>query len=359
MTAFTAWPFEATGAPTPRLLPARLGELVNAFDYGAIGNGIADDTAALQAAIDAAFGPAGSPHGGADSATGYWANRRLFIPRGNYKITSPLVLTSVQGAHIHGAGKFATRIFNTTTSPDWSGTCLRSTAIKYSLIENLTLQSGAGEHAAFDMDWDNATTYGVGTHANICRNVRFVGGNWGCWIKRTSGDLGSECPFYDCDFINCATCGLICKWQNSLNIMVLGGKVENCGVGITSDFGGALSYIGGVNFSGSTVQDIEYRAPQGGLIEGCYSTSNVFARCWGSTRVGMRGCYYAPLVAGGSFCYAQTFLYLDACGANVNAILQGSASPYVNQDIYIRGCQFPSTFISGSTIDPTHVRENI
>lgn len=54
---------------------------INAVDYGAVGNGIADDTAALQAAIDAA---------------GNWSSvafaKTLYIPSGVYKITSTLLI---------------------------------------------------------------------------------------------------------------------------------------------------------------------------------------------------------------------------------------------------------------------------
>lgn len=52
-------------------------DYINVKDYGAVGDGVIDDTAAIQAAID----------------TGY---KKIGIPRGTYKVTSSLTLTSQQ-----------------------------------------------------------------------------------------------------------------------------------------------------------------------------------------------------------------------------------------------------------------------
>jgi hypothetical protein len=51
------------------------GSVINVLDYGAVGNGIANDTAAIQAAIDAAQG-----------------TQQVFFPAGTYKVTATLNL---------------------------------------------------------------------------------------------------------------------------------------------------------------------------------------------------------------------------------------------------------------------------
>jgi hypothetical protein len=66
----------ATGSTTARTLAARAGDVVNVKDFGAIGNGIADDAAAVQAAINAV-----EPLGGS-----------VFFPRGVYLFGSQVTI---------------------------------------------------------------------------------------------------------------------------------------------------------------------------------------------------------------------------------------------------------------------------
>ena len=102
-TTFTSFAFTATGAPTPRTMPDRLGEIKNVKDYGALGNGVTDDTAAIQECFDAAFGTYSSPHGGI--VPGVLLNRPVFFPTGHYVVTSSIVGRRITGAIDDGTGK--------------------------------------------------------------------------------------------------------------------------------------------------------------------------------------------------------------------------------------------------------------
>ena len=76
------------------------GSPINVFDYGAVGNGVADDTTAIQAAVDAANALGGGT---------------VYLPQGDYKITAPITIYS--NIRFIGAGGTSTTITKTTNTP--------------------------------------------------------------------------------------------------------------------------------------------------------------------------------------------------------------------------------------------------
>jgi hypothetical protein len=91
------------GAPSSSTDGQELGSstYLSVKDYGAVGDGVADDTAAFQAAIDAAWWP--NP--------GQYYGRTVFIPYGQYLISDTLdVAGAKQGFRMMGEGRFGTQL---------------------------------------------------------------------------------------------------------------------------------------------------------------------------------------------------------------------------------------------------------
>jgi len=90
-TPFSSFAFPATGAPTARTMPDRLAEIKSVKDFGAKGDGVTDDTAALQAMFNQFM---------AGTLTG-----KMYFSPGTYLITSPLTLNEINknfGLHVSG-----------------------------------------------------------------------------------------------------------------------------------------------------------------------------------------------------------------------------------------------------------------
>jgi hypothetical protein len=100
----------------PTTVQAKLRETVSVKDFGAVGDGVTDDTAAIQAAIDyvATIGP--STVGGI-----------VYVPEGEYRITSTIISAPTGGqVGIQGAGQFATVI---KPDGDFTAVWLRSSYV--------------------------------------------------------------------------------------------------------------------------------------------------------------------------------------------------------------------------------------
>ena len=166
--------FTASGAgAVPRTTQDKLNEMVSVKDYGAVGDGTTDDTAAFLAVI--ATGKVG------------------FVPFGNYKLTAALPLTEGgfvgEGFGIGGAGaQFAVLTFYNLTSTTNGAiyTRLATQKSNFARLENLYIQASS---------WDGTTGclgYGLDIEAPIiCDRVVVYGfKKSGVFLHQDAGGTG-------------------------------------------------------------------------------------------------------------------------------------------------------------------------
>ncbi len=82
----------------------KLGEIVSVRDFGAIGDGVVDDTAAIQTALNAAKGADGTAVGRA-----VFSLYLPSVPGGFYRVTDTLVIDGTHGLVIYGDGALTER----------------------------------------------------------------------------------------------------------------------------------------------------------------------------------------------------------------------------------------------------------
>ncbi len=244
-------------------------------DFGAAGDNSTNDTAAIQAALDAAYG------GGGQTVPNFATNRPVFFPPGTYKITSPLTITNTNGAWIFGAGRHTTTIRNTS-----SGSVFVTNGFSYGVVEKMRLEAGASGHC---FDWDYDGSGNLGNQSVTWNDMYFVGGLTGLRVgAQVSGSnaQGSEGLVNNCYFINCTEAGLSTVNANALQITVNGGNFGSCAIGIHCGTGiagsgtgtGSVPAITGVGFQNGAGWDIvtENNSNDSMAIKGCRSETDNF-----------------------------------------------------------------------------------
>jgi hypothetical protein len=264
-------------------------------DYGARGDGSTDDTAALQAALNAAF-------------AGGTAQRRLVLPPGKFIVKGGgLTGRNWMGGCLQGSGRFATEIQNADGGPVFS-----LNGCQYMRFEDMQLDGSGGGHTLFDLDWDGT---GTALQSNTFMNMMFSDAGVGVHIAK-SGFMGSENLFLTCFFSNLVSRGLQIDGFNALQQTVIGGDFQTCGIGINVN-SGSCDVIDGVGFQ-QNGWDIQIDGASGNImtVTGCRTESPNFINNAGTQSMSIRGCNQTAPTRGLFYTGAGGQIHISGCMFN-------------------------------------------
>lgn len=156
--------------PITRKLQDRLDDRVTVFDFGATGDGVTDDTLALQQAINQLFFNSAS-QAYLDTPNGYTARRILEIPAGKYIISDVLLIPSY--ATIVGAGSDKTIIEYTPGTGITPGPMIKLINDAYPVISGISSSNEARFITLKDMTLYTATEDETALELYCVRNSLF------------------------------------------------------------------------------------------------------------------------------------------------------------------------------------------
>ncbi len=178
--------------------------ILNVMDFGAVGDGVTDDTLAIQAAIDACLG--GPPEEAYN--TQRIASGTVYLPPGNYKISDTLKIYSCHGMKFLGAGVNMTRLMpwgDIDVFIDINGSYL-GTFGDFVIHGNGTYDN-ATVQTVFQMDWDPAVA-SRSTTTNLVENIYIRE------LKCVTGFKFSKTPTYQMDSLTVRRCVVYGGWTD-------------------------------------------------------------------------------------------------------------------------------------------------
>jgi len=207
--------------------------------YGAAGNGTTDDTAAIQAAINAINSSASV----------------VYLPAGTYKITSTLKVQNLKGFSFIGASPAATTLLWAGSS---GGTMMQVEATTSSNWGRITWEgsSSAGIGVAHTCPGSCSGGFGPTNLLHFDEVFQDLG-------KGIAGGVGqvvdnSEMTITRCTFQNCSYAGLSVESYNALDYWVWDSQFLNNARGLTNDVSGGNFMAYRCFFQNSSIADIKF-----------------------------------------------------------------------------------------------------
>jgi hypothetical protein len=210
----------------------------NVKTLGAKGDGVADDTAAIQKAFDRL--------NDGDNMTTALHNRVVYFPAGKYRITSTLNITKSVGAWVVGCGRDTVLLWD---GPE-NGTMYLSNGATYCRYEGITWD-GQGR-AAVGVEHSSQSYYETNLRYQDCA---FIGlREHGVVAGRGKEKVASaEIWFRNCVFRDCGAATSYYNFNDGDNVYD-GCEFVDCGIGINSATG--IFYARACHFLRSTKADV-------------------------------------------------------------------------------------------------------
>ena len=238
--------------------------------FGATGDGIHDDTKAIQKALDSLTQPL------INFNTGQTAFMVIYLPAGTYIISSTLVLKGKIGVSFIGESPASTII-------KWKGapksTMLLATGSAYFKISRFTWNAGGlTDIEAVGLHWRANETNAVSkssapVNIEISDNIFTGNCKYGIGGGTVPGEgvnqMDSEISIRRCIFKNCTEAGIYIKGYNALDYWIWDCQFLDCKDGISNNYGNYHVYRS--YFKGSKLADLHNTNGYYISVRGCFS----------------------------------------------------------------------------------------
>jgi hypothetical protein len=253
---------------TPTGIPATSDEFVGPFSswtnvqsvYGATGDGVTDDTAAIQKALNDLSASAHSSV--------------LYFPAGTYQITATLSLAHAIDISLIGADPAVTKI---VWAGPANGVMLYLNGVAYSKFSRLTFDGSSTALVAVDQSYDGKLGYF--DTGNEYSDDSFTNAGYG--IRGGALDFGfAETSVLRSHFTGNWVAGIAVLNYNALDLWVWYSTFQNCNVGVTNYIpvivGAGNFHVYYSNFSNSRVADLEVGNTGGFSARGNFSSGSAY-----------------------------------------------------------------------------------
>jgi len=222
--------------------------------YHAVGDGKADDTAALQSALSDIGTTGHSPV--------------LFIPSGQYRITKTLTLAD--SIFVSVVGEDPASVTIVWDGPP-GGTMLAVNGVAYSRFTRLTYNGRRRASVAVEQSWDNVK--GHFDTGNQYSDHVFLDVEYGIHGGFKNGGF-AETSIVRSHFVRNTKAGVALGNFNALDIWIWYSTFDDCAIGVTNEPGAGNFHVYGSVFRRSAVADLYMKNTGGFSARGNYSANS-------------------------------------------------------------------------------------